>query len=41
MACGGDAALKRRVEQLIANHFRAGNFLERPSVVMDPDGTAG
>src|SRR6516162_2019869 len=27
-ACAGDAGLKRRVEELIANHFRAGNFLE-------------
>jgi WD40 repeat protein/serine/threonine protein kinase len=30
-ACAGDAELKRRVEQLIANHFRAGRFLESPA----------
>jgi non-specific serine/threonine protein kinase/serine/threonine-protein kinase len=29
-ACGGDAELRRRVEELIANHFRAGSFLESP-----------
>src|SRR5262245_5683022 len=40
-ACGGDAALQRRVEQLIANHFQAGSFLERPAVALDLDGTAG
>jgi len=40
-ACGGDRALERRVERLIANHFQAGSFLERPAVAMDPDGTAG
>jgi WD40 repeat protein len=27
-ACAGDAELKRRVEELIENHFRAGSFLE-------------
>jgi serine/threonine protein kinase/Flp pilus assembly protein TadD len=27
-ACAGDAELKRRVEELIENHFRAGGFLE-------------
>jgi serine/threonine protein kinase len=31
-ACAGDAELQRRVEALIANHFRAGNFLESPAV---------
>jgi serine/threonine protein kinase/tetratricopeptide (TPR) repeat protein len=40
-ACGGDAALRQRVERLIANHFQAGSFLERPAVAVDPDGTAG
>jgi serine/threonine protein kinase len=40
-ACAGDAALQSRVERLIANHFRAGNFLERPVLVANPDGTAG
>ncbi len=40
-ACGGDLELQRRVEQLIANHFQAGSFLERPAVALDPEGTAG
>ena len=40
-ACSGDLALQRRVEQLIANHFQAGSFLERPAAAMDPDRTAG
>src|SRR5260370_7059722 len=40
-ACAGDAELKRRVEELIENHFRAGSFLESPaadlfSIVDDP-----
>ncbi len=30
-ACAGDAELKRRVEELITNHFRAGSFLESPA----------
>jgi eukaryotic-like serine/threonine-protein kinase len=30
-ACAGDAELKRRVEELIDNHFRAGSFLEFPA----------
>src|SRR5262245_33748955 len=30
-ACAGDAELKRRVEELIENHFRAGRFLESPA----------
>ncbi|HWB11201.1 MAG TPA: protein kinase [Pirellulales bacterium] len=29
--CAGDAALMRRVERLVADHFRAGSFLERPA----------
>src|SRR5262249_61119789 len=27
-ACGTDAELKRRIEELIGNHFQAGSFLE-------------
>src|SRR5206468_12445169 len=27
-ACGTDAELKRRIEELIANHLQAGSFLE-------------
>ncbi len=40
-ACGGNLALQCQVERLIANHFQAGSFLERPAVAFDPDGTAG
>ena len=29
-ACGEDAPLRRTVEQLIANHFSAGRFLDTP-----------
>src|SRR5262245_30134750 len=29
--CGGDAALKQQVEDLIANHLQAGGFLESPA----------
>src|SRR5262245_34266161 len=30
-ACAGDSALRRRVDMLIDNHFRAGSFLESPA----------
>jgi serine/threonine protein kinase/tetratricopeptide (TPR) repeat protein len=30
-ACAGDGELKRRVEELIDNHFQAGSFLEAPA----------
>jgi hypothetical protein len=30
-ACGGDAELRRRVERLAEDHFRAGSFLEAPA----------
>jgi serine/threonine protein kinase/Flp pilus assembly protein TadD len=30
-ACGSDLELKRRVEQMIADHFQAGSFLEVPA----------
>src|SRR5437764_15171472 len=33
-ACAGDAALREQVGRLIANHFRAGVFLERPLAVL-------
>ena len=29
VACGGDAALRRQVETLLAAHQRAGDFLEK------------
>ena len=29
-ACGGDASLRQQLNQLVANHMRAGAFLERP-----------
>ncbi len=31
-ACGDDAGLRQRVEELVAAHFRAGTFLESPPV---------
>jgi tetratricopeptide (TPR) repeat protein len=31
-ACGGDAALRERLEALLSKHGRAGTFLERPAV---------
>ena len=40
-ACAGNLTLKRRVEQLIVNHFRAGSFLERPAVAMGSDWARG
>ncbi len=33
-ACAGDPALQRRVEELIANHFCAGSFLEAPAAAL-------
>lgn len=30
-ACAGDAELRRRIEVMIENHFRAGSFLESPA----------
>jgi WD40 repeat protein len=32
LACAGDAELKRRVEELIEDHVRAGSFLETPAI---------
>src|SRR5207244_3314645 len=37
-ACGGDTELMRRVEELMANHFRAGSFLEEPHAAFSPQG---
>src|SRR5438128_12155433 len=34
-ACAGNAALRAQVERLVANHFRAGAFLERPAAVLE------
>jgi serine/threonine protein kinase/predicted RNA polymerase sigma factor len=31
-ACGSDPRLRREMEQLVADHFRAGAFLERPAI---------
>jgi serine/threonine protein kinase len=39
-ACGDDGGLRARVERLVADHFRAGNFLERPPLAALPDETA-
>src|SRR5262249_21869720 len=30
-ACGGDPELRREVEKLVSDHFRAGGFLEKPA----------
>jgi hypothetical protein len=38
--CGADAGLQRRVEELLAAHAKAGDFLARPPVgTTDPDAT--
>ena len=34
--CGGDADLRRRVDQLLDDHARAGDFLEQPATVAAP-----
>ena len=34
-ACAGNAALREQVERLMANHFRAGAFLERPADLLE------
>src|SRR5262249_32652255 len=31
-ACAGDTELKQRVDEMVGNHFRAGSFLEPPTV---------
>jgi eukaryotic-like serine/threonine-protein kinase len=33
-ACGGNAELRAKVERLLANHDRAGSFLEHPAMVL-------
>jgi serine/threonine protein kinase/formylglycine-generating enzyme required for sulfatase activity len=38
-ACGADAALRGRVDGLLAAHAAAGTFLERPAAAPDPDTT--
>jgi serine/threonine protein kinase len=40
-ACAGDRALQGRVERLIARHFQAGSFLERPAQGFDREATRG
>jgi serine/threonine protein kinase/tetratricopeptide (TPR) repeat protein len=41
-ACGDDQNLRAQLEKLVADHFRAGSFLERPPVSpLAPDETAG
>ena len=34
-ACAGNVCLRAEVERLMANHFRAGSFLERPAAVLE------
>src|SRR4051794_15452372 len=36
--CGGDAGLRRRVEELLAAHADAGSFLDGPPPSAGPDG---
>jgi serine/threonine protein kinase/tetratricopeptide (TPR) repeat protein len=36
--CAGDAALQQRVERLVADHFRAGSFLQRPAAQLGATG---
>ncbi len=40
-ACGGNEGLRREIERLVRDHFRAGSFLERPAAgrATTPDGT--
>src|SRR5262245_8098338 len=39
-ACAGDAELKRRVDQMVEDYFRAGSFLESPAANL-PVGSGG
>jgi serine/threonine protein kinase len=39
-ACGGDGRLRARVERLVKCHLLAGNFLEQPAIVVEPDSLA-
>jgi serine/threonine protein kinase len=32
LACGGDALLRKRIEQLVAKHFEPDNFMKQPAV---------
>jgi serine/threonine protein kinase/predicted negative regulator of RcsB-dependent stress response len=38
-SCAGDPALQERVERMIADHFQAGSFLERPASPFDAHAT--
>jgi serine/threonine protein kinase len=39
-ACGADADLRARADRLVRNHFRAGDFLERPPAALASAGPA-
>src|SRR6476469_5120150 len=39
-ACAGDTDLRVRVERLVANHFAAGSFLERPAPGLETEAFA-
>src|SRR5262245_7348341 len=39
-ACGADGDLRARADRLVRNHFRAGDFLERPPTALMPAGPA-
>jgi tRNA A-37 threonylcarbamoyl transferase component Bud32 len=36
LACGGDFAMRRRVERLLANHYQQGKFMQEPAVEGGP-----
>jgi len=36
-ACAADPELRRQIEQLVADHFKAGDFLERPAILRTAD----
>ncbi len=41
-ACGGDAGFRRKVDQLLASHFRSGDFLNVPAMEqLDPERPGG
>jgi eukaryotic-like serine/threonine-protein kinase len=40
-ACGGDEAMRREVEELLAAHERAGSFIEKPALEVEAQSLAG
>ena len=39
-ACANDSQLRKEVEKLVADHFRAGSFLEEPALKITGDAAA-